>query len=70
MAETEFSVVRFHGDANKAASVYAGMQPLTADDIAHTVYFALTCPAHVNINAIEIMPTQQAFSPFAVARKS
>jgi 3-hydroxy acid dehydrogenase / malonic semialdehyde reductase len=70
MVETEFSVVRFHGDEKKAAAVYSGMQPLTADDIASAVLFALTCPAHVNINAIEIMPTQQAFSPFAVARKS
>lgn len=70
MVETEFSVVRFHGDEKKASSVYAGMKPLSAEDIANTVLFALTCPPHVNINAIEIMPTQQAFSPFAVSRKN
>lgn len=70
MAETEFSLVRFHGDEQKAASVYAGVQALTADDVTHAVHFALTCPPHVNINFLELMPTQQAFSPFAVARKS
>lgn len=70
MAETEFSIVRFDGDASKAHAVYTNMHPLTAEDIAHTIYFALTCPPHVNINSIEIMPTQQAFSPFAVARNN
>ncbi len=69
MAETEFSVVRFQGDTHKAGEVYSGMQPLTAEDIANTVLFCLTCPPHVNINAVEIMPTQQAFSAFAVHRE-
>lgn len=69
MAETEFSIVRFAGDKNKAGNVYAGMQPLTADDIAETILWTLCRPAHVNINRVEIMPTQQAFSPFAVSRK-
>jgi 3-hydroxy acid dehydrogenase/malonic semialdehyde reductase len=69
MAETEFSLVRFSGDRNKADSIYAGMQPLTAEDIAQTILWALSRPAHVNINRIEIMPTGQAFSPFAVSRK-
>ncbi len=70
MVETEFSVIRFGGDKAKADSLYANMKPLTAEDIANTVLFALSCPVHVNINSIEIMPTQQAFSPFAVARSS
>lgn len=70
MAETEFSLVRFHGDEQKAASVYAGVQALTAEDVANAALYALTCPPHVNINSIELMPTQQAFSPFAVARKA
>lgn len=70
MAETEFSLVRFQGDEQKAASVYKGVQALTADDVAHSVHFALTCPPHVNINFLELMPTQQAFSAFAVARKA
>ena len=69
MVETEFSVVRFHGDENKAKDIYQGMQPLSAQDIAESVLFAITCPAHVNINSIELMPTMQAFSPFAVHRE-
>lgn len=70
MAETEFSIVRFAGDKNKADNLYAGMQPLTAYDIAETILWTLCRPAHVNINRVEIMPTQQAFSPFSVSRKT
>lgn len=69
MAETEFSVVRFCGDTGKAGSVYAGMQPLTGEDIAEIIFWCLTQPKHVNINRVEVMPTMQAFSPFAVSRK-
>ncbi len=69
MAETEFSVVRFGGDAGKASKVYQGMQPLTAADIADTILWCVTRPAHVNVNALELMPVQQAFSPFAVHRE-
>ncbi len=68
MCDTEFSTVRFHGDTAKADSVYAGMQPLSSDDIAHTIFWCITQPAHVNINRVEIMPVMQAFSPFAVSR--
>ena len=68
MAETEFSVVRFHGDQQKAGNIYAGMQPLMAYDIAEAILWAITRPSHVNVNRMEIMPTQQAFSPFAVSR--
>ncbi|HSM92217.1 MAG TPA: SDR family oxidoreductase [Anaeromyxobacteraceae bacterium] len=68
MVETEFSVVRFHGDAARAGKVYEGMQPLSAEDIADTVLWCLTRPPHVNVNTIEVMPVQQAFSPFAVSR--
>lgn len=67
MAETEFSAVRL-GDSEKAASVYAGMQPLTADDVAETVHWAASQPAHVNINTIELMPTAQSFAAFQVDR--
>jgi 3-hydroxy acid dehydrogenase/malonic semialdehyde reductase len=68
MVETEFSVVRFHGDSARAGKVYEGMQPLSAADIADTVLWCVTRPAHVNVNTIEVMPVQQAFSPFAVSR--
>jgi len=68
MAETEFSLVRLHGDAAKAKEIYKDVQALTPEDIAESVLFCLTQPAHVNINAIELMPTQQAFSAFAVHR--
>jgi 3-hydroxy acid dehydrogenase/malonic semialdehyde reductase len=68
MAGTEFSAVRFSGDKAKADAVYAGMQPLTADDIAESVYWAATLPPHVNVNTIELMPVAQSFAPFQVAR--
>jgi 3-hydroxy acid dehydrogenase / malonic semialdehyde reductase len=68
LAETEFSLVRFEGDKSKADTVYKGVQPLTADDIADSILWCITRPAHVNVNRIEIMPTQQAFGPFAVHR--
>lgn len=58
--ETEFSEVRFHGDKEKAKKVYQGYQPLVAKDIAETIYFATSRPAHVNINDLVIMPTVQA----------
>ena len=69
MVETEFSLVRFGGDRAKADAVYAGMKPLVADDIADLVCFAVTRPLHVNVNRIEVMPVEQAFSPFAVHRE-
>ncbi len=69
MAETEFSLVRFHGDKSKAKAVYEGVKPLSADDIAEAVLFCIAAPAHMNVNSIEIMPTNQAFSPLAVYRK-
>jgi 3-hydroxy acid dehydrogenase / malonic semialdehyde reductase len=68
MADTEFSLVRFGGDSQRADATYTGMRPLTADDIAESVYWAATLPPHVNINTIELMPTQQSFGPFQVAR--
>ncbi|MEL6825509.1 MAG: SDR family NAD(P)-dependent oxidoreductase [Pseudomonadota bacterium] len=68
MCETEFSIVRNGGDESRAKSVYAGMSPLTPDDIASLVLSVLSLPAHVNINSIEVMPTQQAFSALSVHR--
>jgi len=68
MADTEFSTVRFSGDKSKADAVYAGMQPMTADDIAEAIYWAAAMPQHVNVNVIELMATAQSFAPFQVAR--
>ncbi|HEY6097887.1 MAG TPA: SDR family NAD(P)-dependent oxidoreductase [Anaeromyxobacter sp.] len=70
MAETEFSLVRFGGDAARAAKVYEGVTPLGAGDVAEAILWAVTRPAHVNVNAIELMPVQQGFSPFAIARRT
>ncbi|MBA4322906.1 MAG: NAD(P)-dependent oxidoreductase [Odoribacter sp.] len=60
MAETEFSLVRFKGDEEKADTVYKGIDALTADDIADVIYYCATLPAHVCINDLVITPTQQA----------
>ncbi len=69
LAETEFSVVRFHGDKDRADSVYARMTPLSAADIAETIYWVASRPSHVNINAIEIMPVAQSWGPFPIHRE-
>jgi 3-hydroxy acid dehydrogenase/malonic semialdehyde reductase len=58
--ETEFSMIRFKGDAARAKKVYEGIEPLVAEDIAETVWFAASRPAHVNINELIITPTAQA----------
>src|ERR1700761_113756 len=58
--ETEFSEVRFKGDKDRAKKVYDGFEPLVADDIAEAIWFAVSRPAHVNINDMLIMPTAQA----------
>ncbi|MBI3445721.1 MAG: SDR family NAD(P)-dependent oxidoreductase [Magnetospirillum sp.] len=65
---SEFSQVRFHGDAEKAAKVYEGTTPLTSEDIAEAVFWSASLPAHVNINRIEMMPVCQASAPFAIHR--
>lgn len=70
MVETEFSLVRFKGNDDRAAQVYSGVEPLTAENIAETVRWALMQPAHVNINRIELMATMQAPGGPQVARKA
>ena len=60
MVETEFSLVRFHGDAERAAKVYQGFTPLTPDDIADAVVWCATRPLHVNVSEMVVMPTAQA----------
>jgi 3-hydroxy acid dehydrogenase/malonic semialdehyde reductase len=68
LAESEFSVVRFGGDKDKAAKVYEGTQPLTPVDIAEIVYWTAARPAHVNINCVEVMPVCQSWESLAVTR--
>jgi NADP-dependent 3-hydroxy acid dehydrogenase YdfG len=60
MVETEFSLVRFHGNTERAASVYAGMTPLTERDIAEVALFCATRPPHVSIHDVLVMPSDQA----------
>jgi serine 3-dehydrogenase len=68
MAETEFSLVRFHGDAERAAKVYQGLTPLAPDDVADAVIWCATRPLHVNVSEVVVMPTAQA-STTLVSRK-
>lgn len=68
-AETEFSVVRFGGDEGRAASVYEGFDPLTAEDVAEAVRWATSQPAHVNVSRIELYPTAQAAGGLAFHRR-
>lgn len=68
LAETDFSVVRFKGDAEKAKGVYAGTQPLRAQDVANIIFWTVQQPPHVNINNIEVMPVCQAWTALAVHR--
>jgi len=65
---TEFSEVRFKGDTARAQKVYEGTTPLTPSDIAETVWWIASLPAHVNVNRIELMPVCQSFGPLAVKR--
>jgi NADP-dependent 3-hydroxy acid dehydrogenase YdfG len=60
LVETEFSLVRFGGDAERAASVYEGLKPLSGDDIAEVIAFAVTRPPHVNVDYVGVKPTAQA----------
>ena len=68
MSETEFSLIRFEGDQEKAKSVYQSMKPLSAEDVAETIFWICSMPAHVNVNQIELMPIAQAWAPFSVHR--
>lgn len=68
MAESEFSLVRFHGDEKRAASVYKGAHPLTPEDIAEAIFWVASLPGHVNINSLEVMPTTQAWQALGITR--
>ncbi len=70
LAETEFSLVRFHGDAAQAAKPYEGISPLTAEDVAETIFWSCTLPRRINVNRLQVMPVMQAFGPFAFKRSA
>lgn len=70
LVETEFSIVRFSNDIEKAKKVYHGLTPLTPDDIAETIVWTATRPAHVNISTVVMMPTDQASPSFVHRRTS
>lgn len=65
---SEFSTVRFGGDAERAARLYEGANALTPQDVAESVFWAATLPAHVNVNTIEMMPVSQSFGALPVHR--
>jgi serine 3-dehydrogenase len=60
LVETEFSLVRFHGDAERASTTYKNMRPLRPEDVADVALFCATRPAHVDISQVTVMPTDQA----------
>ena len=68
MAETEFTLVRTKGNQAASDALYQDTTPLSAEDIAEQIYYIATLPAHMNINRIEIMPTRQTWSAFAIDR--
>jgi NADP-dependent 3-hydroxy acid dehydrogenase YdfG len=70
LVETEFSLVRFDGDTERAANVYKGLQPLTADDVAECIAWAVTRPAHVNVDRIDVKPLAQATATRTARRAS
>lgn len=68
MAETEFTLVRTKGNQAASDALYGSTTPLTAEDIAEQIFYVCTLPDHININRLEIMPSRQAWSPFAIDR--
>ena len=69
MVETEFTLVRTGGDQAASDALYANMNPITAEDIADTIFWVASLPPHININALELMPTSQSWAGFAVERE-
>jgi len=68
IAETEFTLVRTSGDQAASDNLYRGTTALTAEDIAEQMFYIATLPAHINFNRLEVMPTRQAWSAFAIDR--
>lgn len=69
MAETEFTIVRTGGDKAASEKLYAGMNPMTAEDLGDLFWWLANLPAHLNINTIELMPVSQSFAGFIVSRE-
>lgn len=69
MVETEFTLVRTGGDQAASDALYTGANPMTAEDIADTIFYVATLPPHLNINTLELMPVSQSWAGFAVERK-
>ena len=70
MVETEFTIVRNGGDQSASDALYANMDPMTAEDIAETIFWVASRPPHLNLNRIELMPVNQDFAGFAIARNA
>lgn len=70
MCETEFTLVRTGGNQGASDNLYKGVNPITADDIANTIYWVASQPKHININSLELMPVNQSFAGFQVHRES
>lgn len=70
IAETEFTLVRTKGDQAASDALYEGTRALAAEDIAENMFYLATLPPHINVNRMEVMPTDQAWSPFAIHRES
>jgi len=70
MAETEFTVVRTGGDKESSDKLYAGMNPMTAEDLADLFWWLANLPPHLNINTVELMPVSQSFAGFTVSREA
>ena len=70
MAETEFTLVRTGGDGAASDTLYKGAEPITADDIAETLFWIANLPPHLNVNRIEVMPVRQSFAGFQIARET
>jgi serine 3-dehydrogenase len=68
MAETEFTLVRTHGDQAASDKLYQGADPITAQDIADTIWWVATLPPHLNVNRLEMMPVSQSFAGFQIHR--
>jgi len=70
MAETEFTIVRTGGDKQASDKLYAGMNPMTSEDLADLFWWLASLPPHLNVNTVELMPVSQSFAGFTVSRKA